>query len=515
MSVDHEFQSTNPATYEQIDLALKLLLRTGLQIIGRFKVARAIILSCFLTSLTVSPVLAQRLSYSTYLGGPNGQESINNIKVDSSGNAYVTFYDYNDTGPSHDFVISKISPNGATGYTTVLGNFHSEEGAAAVAVDGSGNAYITGWAYSYPQGHPRFPSVDALQPEPSGGVDAVVVKLDPQGKVVFSTYLGGSGDDYGRDIALDASGNIYVTGTTSSPDFPTRSAFQAQRVPGGKSGNDVFLTEIDAAGSRILYSTYLGGNDDDSVTSVAIDSSGNIYLAGSTRSLSFAGHNLQRSAAGCKDSIGKGPGTASPCWNGYAVKFNQAGTSLIYSHLWSDEHQDHVITAAALDRSGNLWVAEQRAVRKLSAAGDAFAYSKNTSAVISGIAVDSQGNAYLTGCTSSFPSSQNRSLTTSGCHDLYVSKVAPETGAFLYETSLNGTMREPGDHAATFGASSGSAITVTASGAVYVGGYSESYNFPTTNRSVRSSSTATSTQDAVFFVLEPDGPVRKSEGRHQ
>ena len=294
---------------------------------------RAILLaSLLMLSLAVSPVQGQHLSYSTYLGGTDGQESINNIKVDSSGNAYVTFDDYNDTGPSHDFVIRKVRPAGRSGYTKILGSFHSEEGASAVVVDAFGNAYVTGWAYSYPQGHPRFPSQNALQPEPAGGVDAVIVKLDPQGKVVFSTYLGGSGNDYGRDVALDSSGNIYVTGTTSSPDFPTRSPFQAQRTAGGRSGNDVFLTEIDAAGSRILYSTYLGGNDDDAVASIALDSSGNIYLAGSTRSSSFTGHNVvQKSSAGCADFIDKGPGRPSPCWNGYAVKFNPNGSSLIYS----------------------------------------------------------------------------------------------------------------------------------------------------------------------------------------
>src|SRR5262249_12369951 len=117
--------------------------------------------------LIIDPVV----SYSTYIGGPGAQESINDIKVDAAGNAYVTFDDFDDSGPSHDFVISKISPTGGSGYTTVLGDFHSEEGATAVAVDASGNAYVTGWAYSHSSDHPRFPSLNALQPQPAGGVD--------------------------------------------------------------------------------------------------------------------------------------------------------------------------------------------------------------------------------------------------------------------------------------------------------------------------------------------------------
>jgi hypothetical protein len=423
--------------------------------------------------LLTTPLWAQRsITYSTYLGGPNAQESINHITVDSAGNAYVTFEDYEDTGPSQDFVVGKISPAGATGYTTVLGTFHSEEGASAVTVDSAGNAYVTGWAYSYSKDHPRFPTLNALQPEPAGGVDAVLVKLDPNGKVLFSTYLGGSGDDYGRAIALDAAGNIYIAGTTSSPNFPTRSPYQARRVPGGQLGTDVFLTEIDATGSTILYSTYLGGDDDDSVASIAIDSAGNIYLAGSTRSSSFAGTvNLRKSV-----------------WNGYAVKFNPTGTSLTHSLAWSDPHQDHQVMGAALDRNGNFYVAEQSIVRKVNSGGDGFVFAKNIPAHVTALAVDQQGNAYAAGRTG---------------NDLCVFKIPSDGSDPLFLTSLNGTEREHGGPRQAPGVSAGNAVAVTAAGKVYVGGYSESFNFPTTNGSTRSPSTAASTQDAILFILEP------------
>src|SRR5207248_2013050 len=102
------------------------------------------------------------------------------------------------------------------------------------------------------------------------------------------------------------------------------------------------------------------------------------------------------------------------------------------------------ITGAALDGRGSLYVTERGAVRKLNTAGDAFVYSKNIAAVISAIAVDLQGNAYLTGCTNLPVSSSSRGLNASACKDLYVSKIASGTGELLYATSLNGTMREPG-----------------------------------------------------------------------
>jgi hypothetical protein len=432
-------------------------------------------------------IIDPTVSYSTYLGGPGAQESINDIKVDSAGNAYVTYYDYDDTGPSHDFVVSKINPTSGSGYTTVLGHFHSEESATAITVDASGNAYVTGWAYSYPDGHPRFPTLNALQPEPGGGVDAVLVKLDPQGQVVFSTYLGGSGDDYGRDITVDSSGYIYVAGTTSSEDFPIRNPYQALRVPGGASGSDVFVTKINSSGSAILYSTYLGGTDDDSVASIAVDGGGGIYLAGSTRSPAFANR-----------TIVPGSNPTGLNWSGYAVKFNPAGNALVYSFVWSDVGEDHLVVHAALDAAGNLYIAESGFVRKLNASGNAFVYLKNIPAGVSSVTVDSQGNAYATGTSPAQESSRSRG------HDMYVAKIRQDGGGFSFETSLHGTSRNPGDPDADAQSTVGTAIAVTGSGAVYIGGYSESLNFPTTNGSTRSRWTPASSQDAILFVIQPD-----------
>jgi len=320
-------------------------------------------------------------------------------------------------------------------------------------------------------------------------VDAVLVKLNPQGEVVFSTYLGGSGNDYGRDIALDSAGNIYVTGTTSSNDFPVRNPFQALRVPGGSSDSDVFVTKINPSGSAILYSTYLGGDDDDLVASIAVDAAGSIYLAGSTKSSAFAGRAIVR-----------GSSPLGLNWNGYAVKFNPAGASLDYSFVWSDVREDHLVQHAALDSIGNLYIAESGLVRKLNASGRALVYVKDIPATVSSVVVDSQGNAYAVGRTAmDAQNSSNR-----GNSRAYVAKIRQDGSGLAFETSLNGTIRNPFDPDDDAGSTVATAIAVAPSGAVYVGGYSESFNFPTTNGSTRSRSTPASTQDAILFVIQPD-----------
>jgi hypothetical protein len=316
-------------------------------------------------------------------------------------------------------------------------------------------------------------------------VDAVIVKLSPQGEVVFSTYLGGSGNDYGRDIAVDAFGNIYVTGTTSSDDFPTRSPYQAERVPGGEEGADVFVTKITAAGSAILYSTFLGGNDDDSASFIAIDTSGSIYVAGSTKSSSFGGREFPGLNRGCTVTVGTA--TQRPCWNGYVVKFNPDGTDLVFSFAWSDVQQDHLVVDAALDGGGNVYVAEAGLVRKLNSNGNGFVYSRGIPAQVSALTADRQGNVYATAFS---------------VEDLQVLKVSPD-GDVTLTTSLSGTLKESANPDSGAGLSVGTAIAVSSSGSVYVGGYSESMNFPTTNGSTRSVWTRASSQDAIFFVIQP------------
>ncbi len=232
------------------------------------------------------------LVYSTYLGGTQ-TELGNGIAVDSSGNAYVTgqtsSLDFPTTGGAFqtskagafDAFISKLDPIGKTlVYSTYLGGGGSDIG-NGIAVDSSGNAYVTGLTTStnFPTTPGTFQTMKGL------GQDAFITKLDPTGSaLVYSTYLGGNSTESGNGIAVDAFGDAYVTGFTTSTNFPT-TAGAFQTTYGG--ANDVFLTTLNASGTGLLYSTYLGGGGNDQGKGIAVDASGNAYVTGFTTSTDF------------------------------------------------------------------------------------------------------------------------------------------------------------------------------------------------------------------------------------
>jgi hypothetical protein len=162
-------------------------------------------------------------------------------------------------------------------YSTYLGGSDDDSG-NGIAIDGSGNAYVTGNTYST-----NFPTKNPYQGTKSGGSDVFITKLSSSGNTLsYSTYLGGSSGDYGQGIAVDGSGNAYVTGYTDSTNFPTKNPYQ-----GNLSGPyDAFITKLSSSGSA-FYSTYLGGSDDDSGNGIAIDGSGSAYVTGETTSTNF------------------------------------------------------------------------------------------------------------------------------------------------------------------------------------------------------------------------------------
>src|SRR5262249_2877360 len=157
--------------------------------------------------------------------------------------------------------------------------------------------------------------------------DAFVVKLDPTGKILFSTYLGGSGDETATAIGLDGAGGFWVAGTTTSLDFPTRNAFQNTNA----GGRDGFLTRFNTAGTEILYSTYFGGEADETIKRLLIDAGGSIFLAGETVSGTFPGisENLQPSTPECTDTTNGG--VARPCIRIFLSKISAAGTAVLES----------------------------------------------------------------------------------------------------------------------------------------------------------------------------------------
>lgn len=246
--------------------------------------------------------------YATYVGDVHSEGE--SIATDSDGNVYVSgiFYD----APMNSFLI-KLDPTGAgvvysinlpsrnfhfavdlsqnvyilgdNGITklnaagdTVLYSSSLIQGGTAIAVDSRGNAYVTGSTDST-----SFPLVNPIQSEIAGEVDAFIAKLNASGTaVVYSTYLGGSLHDAGRAIAVDSSGNAYVTGDTNSTDFPDVQSFQTPFRPPNTNWGNVFVTKLNPHGDVLVYSTYLGGSFLDNVLGFAVDRSGNAYVTGRT-----------------------------------------------------------------------------------------------------------------------------------------------------------------------------------------------------------------------------------------
>lgn len=253
----------------------------------------------FVTKLNAA---GSALVYSTYLGG-SLSDAGRGIAVDSSGNAYVTgntaSNDFPGTsgstiqssygGDNWDAFVAKVNTAGSElVYSTYLGGRGGDYG-AGIAVDGDGNAYVTGFTQSddFPlAGSPPLKSTFSVGAEvgPVTYEDAFVSKLNPTGSaLVYSTYLSGSGWEEAADIAVDGNGNAYVTGVTNSPDLPLAGS------PSLRGLADAFVTKLNATGSALVFSRYLGGSGWDEGRGIAVDGSGNAYVTGYTQSSDFQG----------------------------------------------------------------------------------------------------------------------------------------------------------------------------------------------------------------------------------
>jgi hypothetical protein len=376
--------------------------------------------------------------YSTFLGG-RGAAVGRGIALDASGNAYITGYASGDfptklpiSGGSNtaDAFVTKINTAGsALVYSTLLGGSANDFG-YGIAVDGSGNAYVTGFTES-----PDFPTRNSLQANFGGGSDAFVTKINAAGSAyVYSTYLGGSGTEIGYGIAADAAGNAYVTGLTQSTDFPTANPLQPSyrgNVDENENG-DAFVTKINPSGSAYVYSTYLGGSGGDAGYGIALDTSGNAYVTGRADSSDFPTRNPLQTYVG----IG----------NTFVTKINTAGSEYIYSTYLGGSAAS-IGLGIAVDGSGNVYVtgdaganlttvnplqatfggdAGSAFAMKINAAGSAYIYSTylggNGYDYGTGIAIDDSGNAYLTGMTESphFPTVNPLQGSSGGGRDAFV-----------------------------------------------------------------------------------------------
>ena len=343
--------------------------------------------------------------------------------------------------PSAALVIDPI-----VSLATYLGGFATDQ-AFAVAVDAAGAVYVTGNTRSL-----NFPTTaGSFAPVPPGGTDAFVVKLSHDlSTTVYSTFLGGTtGDDAGRDIAVDAAGNAYVTGFTNSTDFPTTpGAFQTAPGGGVCSGvacNDAFVVKLDPTGATLLYATYLGGNGSDVGLGIAVDGGGNAHVTGGTFSTNFptTANAVQPTA------------TAGGSREAFVTKLNVLGSALEYSTFLGGSGDD----------VGNA------------------------------IALSGRGVAYVTGTTASptFPVTLGSVQTgfggPAGGTDAFVTALSTG-GALVYSTFLGGIASDEG-----------LSITVDSSGNAYVTGATSSLNFPATGVFTF---TGTSTQ-AFLTELNPTG----------
>jgi hypothetical protein len=288
------------------------------------------------------------LVYSTYFGG-RGYDTGNGIALDATGSAYVAGettstdlpvhspYQGSSSGGSDAFVLKLLAAGNGIEYSTYLGG-RADDRARAIAVDRTGAVYITGDTSS-----PDFPTLFAFQSTSGGNQDAFVAKLNRFGGLAYSTYLGGSGGtmglpETGAGIAIDTIGNAYVAGTTSSFNFPLLSAVQATHAG---SQPDAFVAKINTSGNGLIYSTYLGGSSIDVATSIAVDVSGQAYVAGYTASTDFP-------AASAGNSGG---------YDGFLVSLTAAGTRLLTSMYFGGSGND-TINALAIGQDA-VYVAGQ------------------------------------------------------------------------------------------------------------------------------------------------------------
>jgi hypothetical protein len=346
-----------------------------------------------------------------------------------------------------------------------------------IAIDEAGSAYVTGQTC----------------PNTGSNCDAFVSKVNPAGSaLVYTTFVGGTGLDYANAIAVDDKGSAYITGHAGSRDFPTVNAFQPTQRGGFWNA---FVSKLSADGATLIYSTYLGGNNFDEGQGIAVDSEGNAYVTGYSKSPDFPMANaFQPTYRGSQDV--------------FVSKFNPSGTALVYStYLGGDADEEG--KSIAVDRDGNAYItgATQSSpfptvnpfqrfpsrritadydafISKFNAAGSALVYSTYFGGggfeAGMGIAVDATGSASVTGYTNSsdFPTANPLyRFGSTRCYDAFVSKFTPEGSALEYSTQL-GPDRSTADAA---NCAQGLGIAVDSTGNTYVTGMIRSPVFPNVN----------------------------------
>jgi len=391
-------------------------------------------------------------------------------------------------------------------YSGYLGG-SSNDRALAIAIDASGNAYLTGWTASYD--FPVAVGPDSTFNGPALGTDAFIAKINPSGNaLLYCGYLGGSYDDSGNGIAVDDQGNAYICGFTKSPDFPTVVGPYTSYHGNITQYSDGFIVKINPSGNNLIYSGYLGGTSADVAAALAVDKLGRAYVCGTTESSDFPaklGPSLRYN--GLKDA--------------FVLRVSASGSQLDWSGFIGGTRDD-VGTSIAVDANANAYItgytastpSNQFPVKngpKLTQSGglDAFVAKIDSSGSLinycgyiggssddysSGIAVDGSGNAYVTGTTTSasgFPVTAGPDSSYNGGSDAFVAKVNATGSGLVYCGYLGGSADD-------FGLS----IAIDSTGIVYLAGATDSSDFPVTAGPYL---TYHGNRDAFFSVLRTDG----------
>ena len=442
------------------------------------------------------------LIYSTYIGGSESEWG-RAIELDKENNAYVTgwtdshdfsntksAYDQSFNGKSDVFVFKVNSDGSSLIYSTYIGGDEFDYG-EDIIIDSNNNAYITGYTSST-----NFPTTKGAYDNSYNGkdnydVDIFVVKLNSDGSnLVYSTFIGGSEGERGFGIALDGKNNAYITGGTSSSDFPTTHDCFNNSHSGGR---DVFVIKINSDGSNLLYSTFVGANGGESGHSIVLDSENNAYIAGVTESINFP------TSSNCFDDTFNGVEDV------FVFKINSNGSDLLFSTFIGGNEDDSGlgIVSIEIDSDNNTYVTsstsstnfpttpgcyddsynghEEGFVFKLNSEGSNLLYStyiggKNYDYSLD-IALDSENNAYVTGSTSSsdFPSTKycfDNSFDNSvkNAYGVFVLKLNSEGSNLLYSTHIGGL----------FSNEEAYSIALDAKNNVYLIGCADYLDFPTT-----------------------------------
>ncbi len=463
--------------------------RGRVHINGRYRMrgARTVAFEIDAYDSSLPLIIDPTISYSTYLGGTS-TGAVTGVAVDGSGDSYLTGWTEalnfpiagavqpQNAGGVDAFVVKLNAAGTAIVYATYIGGA-GDDRAAGIAVDSAGEAFVTGSTASS-----NFPLVKSLRGTLGGGRDAFALKLNAAGNtLLYCGYLGGSGNDSGTAIAVDASGNAYIVGNTLSTDFPVLGA--AQSVNAGQQ--DVFVTKLNSSGA-IVFSTFLGGASTDNAGGIAVDSGGGVYVAGGTFSTNFP-------------VIGAIQSTNGGGQDAFVAKLVSTGASLVYSTYLGGsggtETSPEQATAIAVDAKDNAYVTgvtnsanfpvsvgafqpafdgvEDAFVAKISLAGNALTYSTYLGGSAfdwaNGIAVDSSGNAYVAGYTSSFdfPTVGGVQAGFNGLYDAFVSELNAAGNGLSFSTYFGGS-----------GADEAMAIALDASANIFIGGQTASFDLP-------------------------------------